>query len=623
MLRLDSVSKYYRSNNVVSRGMYQVSLEFNIGEFVGITGESGSGKSTLLNVISGLDGYDEGEMYLYDNETSHYTVADFEKYRANYIGFIFQNYNIIDQYTVFQNVMLALEVQNYPIKERRSRAKELIESVGLKDRMHQKASKLSGGEKQRCVIARALAKDTPIICCDEPTGNLDSVSAKKIISLLHEISKEKLIIVVTHNYEEIESFATRKITMSDGQIIEDNKFRVSNESEVIAKKNMSKMRFLDIVKTSILNFFSQPKKASLQLLFLIFFLFIIILVYGNTINDSKTVSSDVDVLQDELVIIERQDGFDLTASDLSYFSSVKETISVYPDSSNFFFDNRLAYVELQIYDIYLMPGITLKNMYLTSGSKSPEKYDEIVLSIDLKNATKLEIGDKIKLRNQKDSTSIMPGIKSVNGAQDSYTFTIVGFENHKVSSFFVSEEFLNSNSKFTRRGVVTIEGDQVFDSFLSKIDQKTYKVRYNYRAEDVFSTLVGGVIIVIIVIPIILLSLIFFLIYSALSKNVMNSRKKDFAIMRSIGTTKMNLGMMIIIEQIFVCGLAYIFLMVVLVIFQNYLPSFHDLLRYIKPIEYVLIFIAVLLFGAYIGSRFNKKYFGYSVIEELTMSKED
>jgi len=211
MIRLENVSKYYKSEETVSVGMKKINLEFSLGEFVAVTGESGSGKSTLLNVISGLDGYEDGELYLFGEETSHYTIPDWEKYRGTYVGFVFQNYNIIDSFTVLQNVLLALEVQGYDPKHRRQRALELIEKVGLTSHKNHKASKLSGGQKQRAVIARALAKDCPIIVADEPTGNLDSVSGAQVMELLHEISEGKLVVVVTHDYDIVKEFATRKI----------------------------------------------------------------------------------------------------------------------------------------------------------------------------------------------------------------------------------------------------------------------------------------------------------------------------------------------------------------------------------------------------------------------------
>lgn len=221
MLKLDRVSKFYSTNGVVTAGFSKVSLDFELGEFVAITGESGSGKSTLLNVISGLDSYEEGEMYIFGQPTSGYSSSDMEEYRKRYIGNIFQTFNLINHYTVYQNVEMVLLLAGYGEAEIKERVDDIIHKVGLDEYRDTKASKLSGGQKQRVAIARALAKETPIIVADEPTGNLDVASAADIIKLLASLSKDKLIIIVTHNYEQVEPYVTRKISMHDGRIAED------------------------------------------------------------------------------------------------------------------------------------------------------------------------------------------------------------------------------------------------------------------------------------------------------------------------------------------------------------------------------------------------------------------
>ncbi len=221
LLQLQDIGKIYVSEGSVAVGIRGVNLSFDRGEFVAITGMSGSGKSTLLNVISGMDSYEEGELYIEGQSTSHYLQPDWEEYREKYISFIFQDYNIIESFTVLQNVELAL-MHIEDKKERRARAVELLKRVGLGDRMRQKGSKLSGGQKQRTVIARALAKDSPIILADEPTGNLDSVTSAEIINLLKEVSKDKLLIVVTHNFEQVEDHATRHVRIFDGAVESDH-----------------------------------------------------------------------------------------------------------------------------------------------------------------------------------------------------------------------------------------------------------------------------------------------------------------------------------------------------------------------------------------------------------------
>ena len=229
MIELKKASKFYSNKDTVSTGFSRVDLMLDIGEFVAITGESGSGKSTLLNVISGLDTYEEGEMYVAGQDTSAFQVEDYEAYRKKYIGNIFQDFNLVNSYTVYQNIELVMLISGKRKNECKEKIEELIDLVGLSEFKNAKVSKLSGGQKQRVAIARALAKDAPIIVADEPTGNLDSKSADLVIKTLKKVSRSKLVIIVTHNYEQVEEYITRKITMHDGKIIEDRKLKASSD----------------------------------------------------------------------------------------------------------------------------------------------------------------------------------------------------------------------------------------------------------------------------------------------------------------------------------------------------------------------------------------------------------
>ena len=231
-IELKKVSKYYANENSVSMGFARLDLKLDMGEFVAITGESGSGKSTLLNVISGLDNYDEGEMFVCGEDTTAYKTEDYERYRKTYIGNIFQDFNLVNSYSVYQNVEMVMLMCGKKASECKERIAEMLELVGLTEYAKTKASKLSGGQKQRVAIARALAKDAPIIVADEPTGNLDSESAKIVMDTLSVISKDKLVVIVTHNYEQAEPYVTRKITMHDGRIIEDKYISHAGEKSV-------------------------------------------------------------------------------------------------------------------------------------------------------------------------------------------------------------------------------------------------------------------------------------------------------------------------------------------------------------------------------------------------------
>ena len=281
LIKLKNVSKFYYSKGVIASGFSKLNLEFNECEFVAITGESGSGKSTLLNVISGLDTYEEGEMYINGDETSHYTEKDFEDYRRKYIGNIFQNFNLVNSYTVYQNIELVLLLNGNKKKEIKKQVIDLIKKVGLYKFRNTKASKLSGGQKQRVAIARALAKDTPIIIADEPTGNLDSKSAKEIIKLLSEISKNKLVIVVTHNYEQVEEFVTRKIKMHDGHILEDKKIKASKAVESIKSAKYKNITFFNRIRLSLRNTFNIIPKFLLMLAVYLFITVAIISEYAS------------------------------------------------------------------------------------------------------------------------------------------------------------------------------------------------------------------------------------------------------------------------------------------------------------------------------------------------------
>ena len=281
MLELKNVSKFYYSKGIIATGFSKVSLKFEPGEFVAITGESGSGKSTLLNVISGLDSYEEGEMYINGEETSHYTEKDYEVYRRKYIGNIFQNFNLVNSYTVYQNIESIMLINGKTKKEVKEIVLELIKKVDLYKYRNTKVSKLSGGQKQRVAIARALAQETPIILADEPTGNLDKRSSESVLKLLHEISKDKLVIVVTHNYDQIEEYTTRKIVMHDGRVMEDKKIKNHKKVENIKISNSKDIRPLSKLRLGVRNTFNIIPKFLLILSVYIFIVYAMFFAYSS------------------------------------------------------------------------------------------------------------------------------------------------------------------------------------------------------------------------------------------------------------------------------------------------------------------------------------------------------
>ena len=211
--------------------MKGISLSFRKNEFVSILGASGCGKTTLLNIVGGLDKYTSGDLIINGVSTKQFGDKDWDTYRNHSIGFIFQSYHLIPHQTVLQNVELALTISGVSKEERRRRAEEALEKVGLKDRIHNKPNQLSGGQAQRVAIARALINDPEIVLADEPTGALDSVTSVQIMELLKEISKDRLVIMVTHNPELAEQYSTRIIRLLDGEVVGDT-MPYSEEDEI-------------------------------------------------------------------------------------------------------------------------------------------------------------------------------------------------------------------------------------------------------------------------------------------------------------------------------------------------------------------------------------------------------
>lgn len=263
MLQIKDIHKEYRTGNLVQRALDGVSLSLRDNEFVAILGPSGSGKTTLLNIIGGLDRYDRGDLIINGISTKKYKDRDWDSYRNHTIGFVFQSYNLIPHQTVLANVELALTISGVSKSERRRRAKEALEKVGLGAQIHKKPSQMSGGQMQRVAIARALVNDPEILLADEPTGALDSDTSVQVMDLLQEVAKERLVVMVTHNPELARLYATRIVTVKDGRILSDtDPFVIDSESMAPpVHKNMGKssMSFFTALSLSFQNL--KTKKA--------------------------------------------------------------------------------------------------------------------------------------------------------------------------------------------------------------------------------------------------------------------------------------------------------------------------------------------------------------------------
>ena len=263
MLELKNLSKNYYVGSLVIPALKNVHLTFRKNEFVSILGPSGCGKTTMLNIIGGLDRYTSGDLLIDNKSTSEFTNNNWDAYRNSTIGFVFQNYNLISHLTVLDNVEMALSLSGIGAKERKERATKVLTDVGLLDQLTKKPNQLSGGQMQRVAIARALVNDPQILLADEPTGALDSKTSTQIMKLIQEISKTRLVIMVTHNSKIANKYSDRIINLLDGEILDDSKVATSESldtSETLFTKKTS-MSYKQAIKTSFKNLITKKGRT--------------------------------------------------------------------------------------------------------------------------------------------------------------------------------------------------------------------------------------------------------------------------------------------------------------------------------------------------------------------------
>lgn len=419
MIKLCNVSKIYNNSGVLTTGLHNVSLELNRGEIVAITGESGSGKSTLLGVLTKMDTFDEGEYYYKGNETSYFDVDDMDNFRKNKVGFIFQNYNIIDSYSVLENVMLPLKINGLSGKQARARAMELIEKVGLKSRYKNKGSQLSGGEKQRCVIARALAADCDILACDEPTGNLDSKTGMEIIKLIKEVADNKLVLIVTHSYEQVQDIVTRKIKVHNGEIAEDIVYK-KVEPEPEENLDLDYVPLQNKIRVGIAanNLKNTPKKTILTSIIILFVTIFTLCLYQSifyTIYNERYINSFYYRGDNKLIV------YNVNDDKLIDIDEIKKHSDDYIVNS--FYDTITYYVRIDDdyqYDDYQYLGNVgyekhPENLKLDGGKMPTEPFECVILISD-------KYLDGKKLLDKKFRLQVNTNL------DESYKYKIVGYQ---------------------------------------------------------------------------------------------------------------------------------------------------------------------------------------------------
>ena len=438
LLRLINVSKFYHNKKNVSTGFNKVNLSLDQGEFVVITGESGSGKSTLLNVISGLDSYEEGELYINGEETSHYTEKDYEDYRRKYIGNIFQNFNLINSYTVYQNIELVLLLNGEKKRNIKKKILEVIELVKLTKFKNTKASKLSGGQKQRVAIARALVKNTPIIVADEPTGNIDVASAKEITKLLYDISKDKLVVVVTHNYEQFSEYATRQIVMHDGRIMLDKKIK-ETEEVIDEPPKYKNIKLFNKILLGFRNVFNI--KIKFFLLVLVYFILTVSVFSNYTSLSMNTYNNNLFKMSyifndysEKRIIINKKDKSPFTEEEINNIKSIKNVKEVVKD--DILIDNSIS---LENENLRLWNSVSVNNIenvkkvdYGRLPNEGEELYNTAIIKL-VGSTSKSEVDKYL------NNTFIL---RSNNGTELSKEVTIIGIIEDKSMTTLISNDVL-------------------------------------------------------------------------------------------------------------------------------------------------------------------------------------
>ncbi|MBR6299376.1 MAG: ABC transporter ATP-binding protein, partial [Clostridia bacterium] len=262
MLTLKNIRKEYRTGDLTVEALRGIDISFRQNEFVAVLGPSGCGKTTLLNIIGGLDRYTEGELTIKGRATREFRDRDWDAYRNHSIGFVFQSYNLIPHQTVLSNVELALTLSGVSLQERRQRAIQALEQVGLGDQLKKKPAEMSGGQMQRVAIARALVNNPEIVLADEPTGALDSETSVQIMEVLKEIAKDRLVIMVTHNPDLADQYATRIVRLLDGRVIDDSDPYDGSEPEQKAiKAGSTSMSFLTALRLSLNNLMTKKGRT--------------------------------------------------------------------------------------------------------------------------------------------------------------------------------------------------------------------------------------------------------------------------------------------------------------------------------------------------------------------------
>ncbi len=484
-LRLENITKFYASATNVTMALQKVSMEFGERGFVAITGESGSGKSTLISILSGMLGFEEGEIYVDGQPMSVWDDSELETYRKNKIGFVFQEYNLIDQYTVLDNVESAIRIRDIRRRNVKAYARQIIERVGLKGFENQKASKLSSGQKQRLAIGRALAKDADIIVADEPTGNLDSENGQKIMELFASISKDKLVIMVTHNYAQAEPYVDRQIRMFDGKVVSDIEVKPEvqaaehrEDADKECGKSPSWLVRAGMAWTYTLkNLIRQPVRTFFVALFVVITAVVSYIFLGEIVShydDTYTREYDTDIFEyenDKRIVVKKSDGSAFTEEDYKFFATIDKVVEV----EEYDLCNDIRYYNIPDKDYYITyytdsnwdTGEDENYRNVEIKRKESAKYMRSASCItqdDLAEGRLPEARNEIVIYSE-DSLSNVATQKIFFQCEDvwgkclyEYDFVVVGILKEETAQIYYSTAFCDMLTASYKQGGITLEG---------------------------------------------------------------------------------------------------------------------------------------------------------------------
>ena len=625
LIKLENITKYY-NNKKITCALKNINLTFNIGEFVMIEGPSGSGKTTLLNIISLLDTY-EGNIYIEGNN------KNLEENRNNYICNIFQNLNLINNYTVYENIKLTTILNN----NEEYKIKELIKKLDLLPYINTKVSKLSGGQKQKVAIIRAILSDKPIIIADEITSNLDAKSSKKVLKLLKEISKYKLIIIVTHKNYELEKYITRKITLQNGTIIKDE---IKNKPEYKKIKIINNKTSLpDKIKLSIKNTFNIIPKFILLLFIFCFISLIYTLEYlsikENTLDGYSNIYHDT---SSKRIIIKKNTPFNdndynilKNNIDINYIIKhdilidhkvnfkTNDTIQEAYIKLDNSIENNEAILKTSIYEN--IEEIDIYNTKLKVYKKYQNTIDNYVYVNDyILNKIAREVYKEytnyyIKTNNNIKYINISNKIKNSNPNINIYIDNLYYKENISLNNYYIDKDtlYINENdyNKLFKNDIyqssIYINNYNDINNILSKLNNLGYN--YILPSDTLINSNITSILNIILTILMIIILLILFLISYFIIKIILKKYSIYYKTLRLYGCNMKEVKYHILIELFIINTLAYIPIII--------LKNLYDTNNLLNTKDYILIYMCLNILIYLISNKYSKYLFNKSIIETL------